>query len=474
MKEENVGQALLVLAQIQEIEMLIVNVYMWPVASKPQFDSFLMQLQIEIEALGCPNVICCGDFNAVMDNTKDRTAAGLHPTRTLTGFAKSTELIDTFRVFNPLSRRVTYFAKSVGTGRRLDYIFASGFFMNLIRNAAILPRSFSDHNPTTLELCLHRNPKGPGYWKFPDPLAQNKKFVAHLKGKIHDEVQRHKTDYNPSTLWDMVKVCVLRETCRFLHWDKIGDKQTHENFQAQIAQLAYERNNADAQRALALNSEIEQTTAKWETFLDKINKKRLELNLGRKRYEDQRSSKYFFRRFNAIPVSGKTPGRKIRGRVFPIITPGSSSLMYDKEGNFHSEDADILAICHKFYTDLNNKPEKPHSTPYAFIPDQSSPRLLNDLAENIDIDEMYKALQGMRKNKAPGLDGLTVQFYLTFWTEISPILLQCIQFVQEQKCLSPSQCRGIVKLIPKKDKNPAWVQNLRPITLLNLDVKICT
>ena len=163
LKEENVGQALLVLAQIQEIEMLIVNIYMWPVASKPQFDSFLMQLQIEIEDLGCPNVICCGDFNAVMDNTKDRTAAGLHPTRTLTGFAKSTELIDTFRVFNPLSRRVTYFAKSVCTGRRLDYIFASGFFMNLIRNAAILPRSFSNHNPTTLELCLHRNPKGPGY-----------------------------------------------------------------------------------------------------------------------------------------------------------------------------------------------------------------------------------------------------------------------------------------------------------------------
>ena len=257
----------------------------------------------------------------------------------------------------------------------------------------------------------------------------------------------------------MVKACVRRETCRFLHWDKIGDKQMHENFQARIAQLSYERNNADAQRALALNSEIEQTTAKWETFLDKINKKRLELNLGRKRYEDQRSSKYFFRRFNAIP--------------------GSSSLMYDKEGNSHSEDADILAICHKFYTDLYNKPEKPHSTPYAFIPDQSSPRLLNDLdrnllSENIDIDEMYKALQGMRKNKAPGLDGLTVQFYLAFWTEISPILLQCIQFVQEQKCLSPSQHRGIVKLIPKKDKNPAWVQNLRPITLLNLDVKICT
>ena len=40
--------------------------------------------------------------------------------------------------------------------------------------------------------------------------------------------------------------------------------------------------------------------------------------------------------------------------------------------------------------------------------------------------------------------------------------------------LSPTQRRGVIKLLPKKDKNPAWVRNLRPITLLNVDLKILT
>ena len=42
----------------------------------------------------------------------------------------------------------------------------------------------------------------------------------------------------------------------------------------------------------------------------------------------------------------------------------------------------------------------------------------------------------------------------------------------EQGFLSPSQRRGVVRLIPKKDKNLFEVRNWRPITLLNVDYKI--
>ena len=40
--------------------------------------------------------------------------------------------------------------------------------------------------------------------------------------------------------------------------------------------------------------------------------------------------------------------------------------------------------------------------------------------------------------------------------------------------MSPSQRRGIVKLLPKPGKDPRYIKNLRPITLLNVDFKILT
>ena len=40
--------------------------------------------------------------------------------------------------------------------------------------------------------------------------------------------------------------------------------------------------------------------------------------------------------------------------------------------------------------------------------------------------------------------------------------------------LSISQKRGIISLIPKKDKDKTILENLRPISLLNVDYKILT
>ena len=40
--------------------------------------------------------------------------------------------------------------------------------------------------------------------------------------------------------------------------------------------------------------------------------------------------------------------------------------------------------------------------------------------------------------------------------------------------LSISQRQGIIRLIPKKDKDPYYLKNWRPLSLLNVDYKIAT
>ena len=67
---------------------------------------------------------------------------------------------------------------------------------------------------------------------------------------------------------------------------------------------------------------------------------------------------------------------------------------------------------------------------------------------------------------------MPIEFYKVFWNEISDCFLNTINYAYTEGKFSISQRRGIVKLIPKKDAEPYFVKNWRPITLLNTDYKI--
>ena len=65
----------------------------------------------------------------------------------------------------------------------------------------------------------------------------------------------------------------------------------------------------------------------------------------------------------------------------------------------------------------------------------------------------------MKQEAAPGLDGLTVPFYLAFWHKVGDLVFQAAVYSYQQGRLPPSQCRGILRLLPKKGKNPLEVRN---------------
>ena len=94
------------------------------------------------------------------------------------------------------------------------------------------------------------------------------------------------------------------------------------------------------------------------------------------------------------------------------------------------------------------------------------------LDKNISQHEMYSALMKMKKDAAPGLDGLTVSFYIKFWDKVGGLVYRVAVASFENGKLTPSQRRGGVRLIPKKARDPLEVRNWRPITLLNVDYKI--
>ena len=86
--------------------------------------------------------------------------------------------------------------------------------------------------------------------------------------------------------------------------------------------------------------------------------------------------------------------------------------------------------------------------------------------------ECKSALDSMKNGKSPGTDGLTPEFYKFFWTEIKELVLDALNYAFNTGKLSIDQRRGIISLIPKKDKQRTLLKNWRPISLLNTDYKL--
>ena len=78
----------------------------------------------------------------------------------------------------------------------------------------------------------------------------------------------------------------------------------------------------------------------------------------------------------------------------------------------------------------------------------------------------------MKTQKAPGIDGLTTEFFLCFWSIIEDPLMEMYRECIDKKEMSTTMKQGIISLIPKPNKDPLSIENWRPITLLNVDYKL--
>ena len=85
-----------------------------------------------------------------------------------------------------------------------------------------------------------------------------------------------------------------------------------------------------------------------------------------------------------------------------------------------------------------------------FFSDVNIPKLSENQVklceENLTEKDLYNSLKSMQSNKSPGNDGLTKEFYETFWTELKEIFVDSVSEAKEKGILSISQRQAIIKL----------------------------
>ena len=125
----------------------------------------------------------------------------------------------------------------------------------------------------------------------------------------------------------------------------------------------------------------------------------------------------------------------------------------------------------RLYTSSRANPNDPRFD--VFFDSSSLPQLSLHQADSCDglltKEECYTSLKSFSKCKSPRTDGLTVEFYLSFWKLLGQELVDSFNYALEKGEMPIFQKRGIITLIPKKDKNRTLLDHWRPISLLNTD-----
>ena len=159
-------------------------------------------------------------------------------------------------------------------------------------------------------------------------------------------------------------------------------------------------------------------------------------------------------------------------------TKSSVRKVFNTEGTLVTDPKNVMHEIEKFYSALYKNDDLNPSTILldSFLENPEIPRLTAEDAHicggKFTADECFKSLQLFENNKSPGEDGLTVEFYKTFWNTVGNLMVESLNYSYDHGELSSSQKRAVITLIEKKDKERRNISNWRPISLIDVDVKI--
>ena len=449
-KYDPAGRFVIVKMQLEEdINTCICNIY----APNTDTPLFFLNLIDTIDKLSCENVIIVGDYNLVWNmeiDSYNRNTNNDKSLKVLKEFCEDSNFVDPWRVLHGQTRRYTCYKKNPIKEARLDYFLINQGLMNMVSSADILYSTFSDHNTVKLVIDATKVKRGPGLWRLNTQLLENEEIVATAKN-ICKMVSNEK-HLSCDERWEWLKIKLAE------HFQDAG---IHRASRKKLNLVKYEKilNELEKEKSNSLDANKIQTsvleiTQKINELEEESAKSTIFRSCARWYREGERSTKYFFslekRNYNA----------KLMNKIFNI------------EGSLITENADILREQKAFYSNLYCKDDSVKFDIVNTTNKRLSEQQKSMLENRVTKTECHKALLEMADDKAPGTDGLPAEVYKVLWVELSDLLLDVYEYNLETGSLNSSARRGVISLLPKGTKDPRYIKNWRPLTLLNLDYKI--
>ncbi len=454
------GRILILCIDIDGTKICVVNVYA-PSSNNDQekieFVQTLKTMMLEIED---EPIICGGDFNVYMNPKLDKYQG--HGDET--GYANNIKslctdfnLIDLWRTLNPETKRYTWRQNNPLRQSRLDYWFVSINLLYNVNDCDIKPSYRSDHSILTLDFeNANDNQRGSGFWKFNSNLLKDEDYISIVKSIIDQYKKEYEYVDNKGLKWDLIKMEIRKFTIDYSKTQASLKRDYSKEIQLQLNKIEIQMSESPS---LELTTKYEELQSDLNNIeLEKTNGAILRSKANWFEY-GERNSKYFH-------------NLEKRNHNVKNIT----KLIKDNEEI--TNEKDILQYEKKFYEQLYSSSQTEIDDDNIFFNSQNIPNLKESEVEfcdmEITVEQCAKALKDLPNDKSPGSDGFNANFYKFFWSDIKELVIDSFKHAFHCGNLSIEQRRGILTLIPKKDKDIRFLKHWRPISLLNTDYKILT
>ena len=412
------------------------------------------------------NFILCGDWNLYLSLLLDKLDS--MPERNdnpkyrdeLKSFLEVNSLVDVWRILNPYKKVFTWHRGDKRS--RLDYFFVSEHLLNRLDDVKIHPGVQSDHSLLELKLdSVCEDQRGRGFWKFPENLLHDTEYVLKTKKLIKEKIDELQIN-DLGLKWDMIKMEVRNFAVPYCSHKK-KEKLKHEK------QLNAKYN--------ALFTTINTNEPVPENILNEYYSVKRELEM----LEKEHARGIIVRsKVQYVEEGEKCTSFFLRQEKNNFENKHITKLKDTSDGNKVVDNPQaILDMEKRFYENLyadKSNPTQAREAEDKIFQGLEIPKVneADKLAceEELSEREILRSVKAMKNGKSPGTCGLTSEFYKFFWLNIKGILTASINYNLNKGMLSLEQRRGILTLIPKKDKDRLYLKNWRPLTLLNTDYKI--
>ena len=405
-------------------------------------------------------IVIGGDFNMVECLNKDRK--GGTPSHThkqgitqLQYLKHDFDLEDKWRTENEKQLTYTWTSRkqNVKIQSRLDRFYISKTIKHIKTES--LYNIWSDHKILSTVILLGEGEKrGKNYWKLNTDILLDEQYKTEMTAFIHLQ-KTYKQDYdNIIEWWEMTKVYIKMYTKKYC-------QQVNQKRQKEIAEI--KRNIEHESTRIRINMTNIELLHNQLQNLQNEKQKGVHIRSREKMIlNEEKPTKYFYL---------KEQQQQQRKTIQKL------QIMDDNHIMEITENKDILQAIHQFFAELYTEQQTNETLQEEFL--QYITTTLDEqdkqnLEQPITQDELNHTLKNTDTNKSPGIDGLPVEFYQTFW----PILKNELEAISNliyihQQNLNMSQRTGVITLTHKRDEKE-HLENWRPITLLCADYKIIT